>query len=243
MEEFYILELKKQKAYQHVVGILDAKNNMKGVDLSHWNGRIDFKKVRESGFEFAIIKCTESTNFFDNRFLENKKYGRANGLLMGYYHFARGGNYKTEADWFLSKVGDLKEGELVVLDYEIANLINPADWCEKWLSYVESKIGFKPLLYTYHSLLNYYNWKKVSDGDFGLWAARYGRQEQEPNNNYRPATGSWKFYAIWQYSSRGKVNGIIGNVDLNYTGMNLETLKKYGAKEIKCNHQCPKCCK
>jgi len=218
--------------------ILDAKNNMLGIDISHWNRTIDWAKVKKDGVEFAFMKATESTNFTDSMFAINQQRSRDAGLIVGYYHFARGGNYKKEADHFLETIGEIKKGELIALDYEINNLVNPAEWCEKWLSYVESKVGFKPMLYTYHSLLKYYNWKKVSDGNFGLWAARYGLQEQKPNDKYRPATGSWPFYAIWQYSSRGRVDGISGNVDLNTTDMNKETLTKYGFQGecITCPH-------
>jgi len=201
---------------------------MKGIDISHWQGVIDWSKVKTN---FAFMKVTESTGFLDDKFKRNQEEARKNGILCGYYHFARGGDYKKEADWFLQNVGEIKKGELIALDYEIYTLADPADWCEKWLSYVESKVGFKPMLYTYHALLNKYDWRKVSDANFGLWAARYGRQEQEPNFDYQPATGSWNFYAIWQYTSKGSVSGISGNVDLNYTSMDIDTLKKYGAKE------------
>lgn len=203
---------------------------MKIIDISHWQGNIDWAKVAKQ-FKVAFMKCTESTAFLDDKFSKNKKEARENGILCGYYHFARGGDFKQEADWFLSNIGDIKEGELVALDYEIYTLADPAEWCKNWLEYVESKIGFKPLLYTYHAIINKYDWKKVSDGNFGLWVARYGLQQTEPNEKYAPAIGSWAFYAIWQYCSQGKVDGIGGNVDLNYTKMDLETLKKYGAKK------------
>jgi GH25 family lysozyme M1 (1,4-beta-N-acetylmuramidase) len=206
---------------------------MKGIDVSHYQGNIDWGKVKsdKQKFEFAFMKCTESVDFLDDKFARNKSEARKAGILCGYYHFARGGDYKKEADWFLKNVGEIKEGELIALDYEIATLSDPADWCRKWLDYVASKVGFKPMLYTYHATLQKYDWKKVSDGDYGLWAARYGLQETEPNDKYQPATGSWKFFAIWQFCSQGKVSGITGNVDLDYCSMDLETLKKYGKAE------------
>jgi lysozyme len=206
---------------------------MYGIDISHWQGNINWKNVSKDKkrFEFAFMKCTESTNFLDSKFSKNKQEAREAGMLVGYYHFARGGDYKKEADWFLENVGDLKEGELIALDYEINTLKDPATWCNNWLSYVESKVGFKPLLYTYHSLIKSYNWELVAKNNFGLWVARYGLQEQIPNQKYYPAINGWDFFAIWQFCSRGKVDGIEGNVDLNYTGMDLKTLKLYGKRE------------
>lgn len=219
---------------------------MIGIDVSHWQGTINWSKVKNSGVEFAIIKCSESINFVDAMFYQNKTQARKAGVLCGYYHFARGGDYKKEADWFLKNVGDLKEGELIALDYEIYTLPDPADWCEKWLSYVESKVGFKPMLYTYHALLNKYNWEKVSDNNFGLWAARYGSSKIYIPHYLclAPTSATFPFWAIWQYSSKGTVAGISGNVDMNHTKMNIETLKKYGKKEeLECTHcpiHCPK---
>jgi GH25 family lysozyme M1 (1,4-beta-N-acetylmuramidase) len=203
---------------------------MNGIDVSHHNGKINWPTVRRAGFEFAIIKCTESLMFKDAMFETNKGGARSAGVLPGYYHFARGNDPVKEAQHFLKNVGDIRLGELVALDYEIYTLSDPAAWCRIWLDTVEKKLGFKPLLYTYHALLIKYDWRKVSSGDFGLWGARYGMNTGYKVTSIEPNTGSWKFWAIWQFSSRGKVPGIIGNVDLNYFKMDITTLKKYGAK-------------
>lgn len=200
---------------------------MRGIDISHWQGDINWGKVKT---DFAFIKVTESVAFIDDKFKRNKEQARENNILCGYYHFARGNDPIKEADWFTANIGDIKKGELVALDYEIYTLSDPADWCRKWLDRVESKIGFKPLLYTYDALLKKYNWARVSEGNFGLWAARYGLQQPDPNFDYQPNTGSWAFWVIWQFSSKGKIDGISGNVDLNFTRIDLETLKKYGSK-------------
>lgn len=168
---------------------------------------------------------------------KNKDGARKAGLLFGSYHFGRATNARKEAEYFVAQAGDIQEGELLVLDYELYTLSDPATWCLDFLKRVEELVGFKPLLYTYHGILLKYNWKKVSDNNNGLWAARYGLQEQNPNPKYKPATGSWPFYAIWQYCSRGIVPGIVGNVDLNHCDISLETLKKYG-KKITCTKSC-----
>jgi lysozyme len=202
----------------------------KGVDLSHWNPVTNFTSVRNAGYQFCFLKATQGTTYLDPEYLGRKDKVRSAGMLLGAYHFADATDPVKEADWFVKNVGDLKKGEIVVLDYESYKLANPGDWCRKWLDRVESKLGFKPMLYTYDALLKKYNWGLVSSGNFGLWAARYGWQTQWPNPLFKPSTGSWAFYAIWQYCSKGKVPGILGNVDLNTTDMSLETLKKYGKK-------------
>ena len=194
---------------------------MKGLDISHHQndaGKIDWGKVQ--GYEFVFVKCTEGTSYVDPKYKENRAAIRSKGLLFGAYHFANGTDAMAEANHFLANVGDLQEGEIVVLDYETKVLKDPAAWSLVWLQRVESKLGFKPMLYTYDAMLRAYDWSKVSNNNNGLWAARYSLLS--------PNTGSWPFWAIWQYSSKGKVPGFTGNVDLNTTKMDLETLKKYG---------------
>lgn len=217
---------------------------MKGLDISHWQndaGPMNLK-LAALQYRFCFVKCSEGTGFLDPKYQQNKQRVREAGMLFGAYHFAKAGDPVKEADWFLKNVGDLQAGEIVILDYETYALTNPADWCLKWLKRVEDKLGWKPLLYTYHGLLVRYNWKPVSEAGFGLWAARYGLQEQEPNPKYRPSTGSWPFYAVWQYCSKGRVPGITGNCDLNVTDMDIDRLKKYGKGGGTVEPQCSMCC-
>lgn len=219
---------------------------MRGIDTARYQGNIDFQQVRAAGYQFVIQKCTEAVGYKDPTYEKNKANARANGLLFGSYHFGRGTDAKKEADWFISQVGDIRPGELLVLDYEIYTLADPASWCLEFSKQVEKRVGFKPLLYTYHGILKSYNWKKCSDYNIGLWAARYYTNDGKYHPEYPPTSASWPFVAIHQYTSRGSVPGIVGNVDLNHTEMNIETLRKYGkpgSTEPVCNQSCHKHCK
>lgn len=205
---------------------------MKGINVSHWQGNIDWGKVRKDGVEFAILKCTEALNYFDATFEKNKRDARAAGVLLGFYHFARGNDAVKEADFFMSKVGDLQEGEFLVLDYEIDlpnwQFSSAGDWCKKWLDRVYEKAGFRPLLYSNEARIVGIDFSQVAKANYGLWIAKYGDNDAIPEPNEVPNTDEWKFYAIWQFSSTGMINGIVGRVDLNTTTMDLTTLKKYG---------------
>ena len=215
---------------------------MRGIDVSHWQGKIDWAKVRASGIEFAFIKCTQGLKYKDPTYEKNKKEIKENGLIFGAYHFADVNSAEAEAENFCKNVGELRAGDIVILDYESNVIKDPAAWCLRWLTFVEKELGFKPLLYTYDSLLKKYDWTVVSKNDNGLWAARYGLQLQTPNKIFAPSKATWLFVAIWQFCSRGTVPGIYGNVDLNTTDMDAETLKKYGKKKVICNHACPVHC-
>lgn len=205
---------------------------MKIIDISHWQGNVDFDKVEKDGVDAVIMKVSQGVSMVDDKFAANKKAARKEGLLCGFYHFADGSDYKKEADHFMATVGDLQEGEFLVLDFEI-DIANPADWCKKWLDRVSEKMGFKPLLYTNEARVKAIDFKAVAGANYGLWVAKYGDNDDKAEENETPNTDEWKFYAIWQYSSTGKVDGISGRVDMNTTTMDLKTLKKYGKpKEV-----------
>ena len=202
----------------------------------------DLKATKAAGYEFCFLKVTQGTGYLDPTYKARKKLVRDAGMLLGAYHFADVTDPIKEADWFLKNVVELQAGEIVILDYETHKLADPATWALAWCKRVEEKLGFRPMLYTYHEFLKKCDWTKVSSANYGLWAARYGLQQQNPNNLFRPATGSWDFFAIWQYCSKGSVPGLIGNIDLNTCDMDMKTLRKYGKPEVECNHECPKHC-
>jgi lysozyme len=216
---------------------------LKGIDVSHWQNVINWDKVDA---DFAILKATEDVYYKDPTLETNREGARKNNILVGYYHFARGGDVVKEADYFLkSLAGNILPGELLALDWEIEHP-EAVQWCRKFLDLVFDKTKVRPLLYTNEYRVKSLDWSAVVKGNYGLWVAKYGL-----NTGYvplfSPDTGAWPFLAIWQYTSRGRVPGILGNVDLNRTKMDLDTLKKYGmppaaAEEKVCAHCCPVHC-
>jgi|GEM_PF-4836776 len=202
-------------------------NKSYGIDVSHHQGKIDWSKVTA---QFVFIKCTEAHHFIDENYQQNKVEARKRGVLVGSYHFAQGLDAKREANFFYKNVGDIQSGELLALDFEIT-IPNPVAWCNTFLKELERLCGFKPLIYLSDSFLKKYDWTPVSNGNYGLWAARYGLNTGYLMTSYKPSSGSWPFYAVWQYTSRGKMAGINGNVDLNEAQCDIVTLKKYGKPE------------
>ena len=194
--------------------------SLKGIDVSHWQGGISWDKT---GVDFAIIKCTQGDSMIDPMFSRNKTGARRAGILCGYYHFAQHNDPIQEADWFVKNVGDIQTGELLALDAETGQ--DPS-WCKKFLDRVASKVGFKPLIYCPAG--NGMDWSPVISGNYGLWIARYGLNLGYMLTSWPPKIGKWPFYAIWQYTSKGRVPGIVGNVDLDYFKYDKQTLMKYG---------------
>ncbi len=193
-----------------------------GVDISHYNGIVDWNKFKK---DFVIMKATQGIRNLDSTLRLNQIRAREKGIVRGYYHYSEGGNAVKEADWFLKNIGELQKGELLVLDWEISHP-SPDIWCKGFIDRVKEKTGIIPILYTNEARVKSINWKNTVATNCGLWVAKYrtnnGLKQEEPTS------GQWSFWMMWQYTSKGKVDGITGNVDLNYCPMPLENLKKYG---------------
>lgn len=173
----------------------------KGIDISHYNKITDWNKIKA---DFIIQKCTEGVGYKDSTYDKNKIEIRKK-CIFGAYHFARGGDVIKEAEWFLKNLGEIQEDDILVLDWEIQHP-NPVGWCKDFLEIVKFKTGLTPYLYINDSTAKKYAWFK----DYPFWIARYG-----VNNGTPSREPDFKDWTIWQYSSRGRVEGISGYVDLN----------------------------
>ena len=172
---------------------------------------MSWSKVRSAGFEFAFLKATEGRTFDDERFSFNRRTAKAAGLVVGAYHYARPDNNTPEAEarHFLG-VARPKRGELLpVLDWEQAPPTGA--WALGFLRAVEDAIGAAPILYTFPDFLRRTGSFQALRR-FPLWYARYGRNDGQVH----PATPPQGFrFAVHQFTSRGRVSGVGGDVDLD----------------------------
>ena len=196
-----------------------------GVDISHYQGEIDWDKLRDAMIEgyplrFIMIKATEGSTKLDDKFVDNFYQARENGYIRGAYHFwSNKSSARSQAYHFLDKV-HLQEGDLPpVLDVEH----KPADKSVEefqqdiltWLHIVEDKYHVKPILYTYYKFKEQYLSTPVFE-DYPYWIAHYYVDKIE----YK---GNWKF---WQHTDVGKLPGINGYVDFNIYNGSYYDLKK-----------------
>jgi len=101
-------------------------NYTKGIDVSHWQGDIDWKKVKGDGIDFAFVKATDGNNWIDPNLKANASGANAAGLTVGVYHFARFGTVdeaKKEADFFYKTVKNLPINLPLVLDIEVDDMV------------------------------------------------------------------------------------------------------------------------
>lgn len=190
---------------------------LKGIDISHHQRGIDLGAV---DVDFVICKATEGNGYTDEMCDTFYQKAKSLGKKLGVYHFARpdlGNSPEAEADWFVKETLGYHKEAMLILDWESGNL-QDTTWARKWLDRVYSKTGVKPVIYMSASVMRSADWGDVVAGDYGLWVANYGTNDgtaQESVFNNYPLK-YWSFYALWQYTSKGRLNGYNGNLDLNY---------------------------
>lgn len=195
-----------------------AGYSVHGIDVSAYQGRIDWPEVARNRVRFAFIKACEGATLRDPRFARNWREARAAGVLCGAYHyFQPNRDGQAQADLFARTV-PLAPGDLPpVLDVEAANFHDVAVMrreVARWLRLVEAHYGVRPILYSNHSF--YQRHLAGHFDDYPLWLAHY---EVE-----RPALARNK-WIIWQHSDESYVPGIRGVVDFNVFQGNFEALQ------------------
>lgn len=179
------------------------------IDVSRYQGTINFVLVKEAGVLGVIAKATESTTYQDPNYKTNRAGALNAGLAFATYHFLKHGNVRQQMEWYV-KTASPREGERVVIDYEdTACTIDDLEEAVLWLE--ANRPDLQISIYGASMLCDDVN--ACADTSFladtSLWAARYSTTKE-------PYVGSaWATYTAWQYSDQGKVDGISGPVDLN----------------------------
>lgn len=193
------------------------------IDVSQWQGAINWQAVKDSGIAGAVIKVSGSDagDYVDSRCGYNYSEARRVGLAFGTYHFAGGTDPIHEAEYFVKVCSPLDENQVLVLDWEIQHA-DPVGWCGTFLQHVHDLTGVWPILYMNGSTFNSFNWNaNGAVANCGKWIAWYGMDPEQD----LPVNGT---YIMHQYTSAGQVNGIAGNVDMDAWYYDIPTWNKYG---------------
>ena len=139
---------------------------LKGLDLSVWQS----VGTGDGDYDFIICKATEGVGYTDPNCDAHYQRAKAQGKLLGVYHFARPGYNDpiAEADWFVSQIQGYIGEAVLILDWEVEAVWN-VGWAKQWLDRVYEKTGVKPMIYMSGSVVNSYDWSSVVAGDYGLW--------------------------------------------------------------------------
>lgn len=185
---------------------------IRGIDISHHQGKIDWLSLRNEQFHFIYIKATEGGDHKDRRFKANWEGAARHGILRGAYHyFTFCKNGKAQAENFIATVPTEANTLPPGIDIEYAGNCKSRPKREELLAevrvFAEELTNYyhrKPIFYVTEEI--YADYFKGEINDFPLWIRDI---YFEPKFNDR---GGW---VLWQYANRGRVQGINGPVDLN----------------------------
>ena len=188
-----------------------------GIDVSKYQGNIDWQAVANSDVQFAWIKATEGADHVDSKFRENWAGAKAAGVPRGAYHFVYWCRpWQQEMAWFKANVPREPDALPPVLDVEATptsatckRTIYPEQAIPEMrlmLQDMERHFGKKPIIYT---TVDFYE-AILSDGALSEYPIWVRSTKHRPHVRY----GSRKWH-FWQYQSDGAVPGIVGKVDRN----------------------------
>ena len=199
---------------------------IKGIDVSSWQGVVDYRKVKASGIDFVIMRAGfgREVSQKDNCFEQNYSAAKAAGLDVGAYWYSYADSAEDavrEAKACMEVIKGKKFEYPIYFDLEeqsqFAKGKNFCDSVIKSFCGELEKNGYLAGLYCSTYYLNNFVSNNVA-GKYPLWVAQY---------NYR-CTYTANKYGIWQYSSEGRVNGISDNVDMDYCYTDYPTIVKNG---------------
>lgn len=199
---------------------------VKGIDVSYWQGIIDWAKVKAAGISFAIIKAGGSDDGFytDSKWETNYKGAKANGIAVGAYYFVgpkcvNAAAGKADAERFIQLLKGKQFEYPVFMDNEAQQVSAKTGITEASIAFCETMeaAGYFVGIYgsTYSGFRDRMDDSKLTA--YTHWVAQYASK----------CTYSGK-YGIWQYSSKGRVNGISGNVDMDLSYVDYPSAIKGG---------------
>ena len=210
--------------------------SLQGIDVSSNQGAVNWGPVSKGNLSFAYLRATIGAHSADATFPGNWLRIRSTQLMRGAYHFFWPlANSADQADNYVQTVGMILPGDLPpVLDIEEAYLKTSPEqdvWMTiardnrlpmilNWLTRVEHELGIKPIIYSRQNyLVTLLGNGLVELADYPLWIAQYTTAAQPV---IPPVWNAWTF---WQYTDKGGVDGINGDVDHNRFSGTLDNLK------------------
>lgn len=222
-KDFLLKVVEKPKAsdnsnavsYEEIMSRLPSNASLM-IDVSKWDKEINWKKVKEAGVEYAMIrlgtqKSLDAESVMDEYFVKHITNAQANGIKVGVYYFSYANDVedaKEQAEWVLDKIKDYNIDLPICFDWESWKYFSEFDismhdlneLARTFLSTIEDN-GYKAINYGSKSYL-----ENVWDIDeYATWLAHY-----TINTNYH------RDYLMWQFTDEGEIPGIKGTVDVNF---------------------------
>lgn len=211
----WLLILSSFAMYSNVVYALSPASETiyQGIDISAYQGNVDFNEVKNAGIDIVYIKASEGDNFEDPYFRKHYDGAINSGLNVGFYHFVRARTNEqaiSEAEFFAKVISNTKPNCKLAMDFEVFGNLNTNEInsiSKTFLQRVEQLTGKEMIIYS-----NTYDARAFFSEElariYPLWVAQY--DVRDPSDN-----GKWNNWVGFQYSDIGRISGINGNVDLD----------------------------
>lgn len=181
-----------------------------GIDVSNWQGTIDYNQVKNDGIQVVYIKATQGVNIVDSHFRINYNNAKANGLKVGFYHFLTARTVEEairQAEFFASVISNTNPDCKLAMDFEVFGNLTVAEInniSKAFLARVKEITGKEVVIYSdEYAARNIFSIELADE--YPLWIAQYGVTS--------PGETNWEYWEGFQYTSRGEVSGIRGFVD------------------------------
>lgn len=193
---------------------MNSIKRFQGIDVSEWQGRIDFSRVRNSGIRIVYIKATQGTDYVDPYFEQNYRDADKEGLAIGFYHYVTArtvSDAEEQARYFASYIRGKHQRARPVMDFETFGKLTRPEIHEIalcFLTALEAETSHIPAIYSdsYNASTNFADDRLRR---YPLWIAEYDVTRPDMEN-------LWSSWSGWQYTDRGTVDGINGEVDRDY---------------------------
>ena len=203
----------------------DTCNHIHGIDISHYQGQVFWEVIGENSMmAYVYIKASEGGDRIDPRYERNIQLAHQYGLKVGSYHFFRPKtNLTKQLENFMTQCRPGDQDLIPMIDVETKSGLSTSEFRDsltKFITLVEEAYKQKPLIYTF---TNFYNahMQGAIDG-YPLMIAQYNAVEPELKDG--------RDITMWQYTGKGRINGINGFVDKS------RFLKNHGLREIRFHH-------
>jgi len=203
----------------------DTCRHIHGIDLSKYQGDVFWEHIGDnSKMAYVYLKATEGESLIDKRYEQNIELAHRYGLKVGSYHFFRPkADILKQINNFLSQCRPEDQDLIPMIDIESTGGLKTEEFCDslfKFLDLIEKEYQQKPLLYTFTNFYNRHLQGKIDD--YKLMIAQYSDEE--------PKLADERDYTMWQYTAKGRINGINTYVDKS------RFMGRHGMREIRFKH-------
>lgn len=203
---------------------LGPGNKLTGIDVSHYQGEVDWSTVSQQPIHFVFIKSSQGHATVDSQYKNNWQQTAQTELLRGVYHFLDPSVDATaQAEHFAATTqGDFGDFPPVIdiEAFEKQSADEIIQVLDVFISHLEDRFGCRPMIYTSPGF-----WDQLDNhrfGEYSLWLADYASQPKLPNG--------WDNWIFWQFESNGELAGIKGKVDKSRFAGDAEKLQRLKCK-------------